>query len=96
MPMTAAQKFCSPHHVQCEAPEDEKPKGGKHDRPATSGDTERERSAPHPKGSFWMRWLLIGGGCLGKAVAPDSMGFELELGDANLLSDEHGTAPLGN
>jgi hypothetical protein len=27
-------------------------------------------------------------------VAPDSTGFELELGDADLLSDEHGTVPL--
>lgn len=28
-------------------------------------------------------------------VAPDSTGFELELGDADLLSDDHGTVPLG-
>lgn len=28
-------------------------------------------------------------------VAPDATGFELELGDADLLSDEHGTVPLG-
>jgi hypothetical protein len=54
------QKFRPPHPVQCEAPKDEKPKGGKNDRPATPGDTERERSAP-----------------------------------ATLLSDEHGTVPLG-
>ena len=28
-------------------------------------------------------------------VAPSATGFELELGDADLLSDEHGTVPLG-
>jgi hypothetical protein len=28
-------------------------------------------------------------------VAPDSRGFKLALGDADLLSDEHGTVPLG-
>lgn len=28
-------------------------------------------------------------------VAPDSTGFKLELGDAGLLSDDHGTVPLG-
>lgn len=28
-------------------------------------------------------------------VAPDATGFELELGDADLLSDDHGTVPLG-
>lgn len=28
-------------------------------------------------------------------VAPGSTGFELELGDADLLSDVHGTVPLG-
>jgi hypothetical protein len=29
------------------------------------------------------------------SVAPDATGFELELGDADLLSDEHGSVPLG-
>lgn len=28
-------------------------------------------------------------------MAPDSTGFKLELGDADLLSDDHGTVPLG-
>jgi hypothetical protein len=28
-------------------------------------------------------------------VAPGATGFELELGDADLLSDDHGTVPLG-
>ena len=56
--MTAAES--SVHPIQCEAPEDEKPKGDKHNRPAIPGDSERERSAP-----------------------------------TILLSDEHGTVPLG-
>lgn len=28
-------------------------------------------------------------------VAPESTGFEFEWGDADLLSDDHGTVPLG-
>jgi hypothetical protein len=28
-------------------------------------------------------------------VAPDATGFELELGEADLLSDDRGTVPLG-
>jgi hypothetical protein len=103
---------------------------------------------PPRSGRSWTRWLLIGGGCLGKEaatsvtasmtlidsegrkseadpdkcgyisndgniflenvnpgvtdkghtifnVARDATGCKLELGDADLLSDEHGTMPLG-
>jgi hypothetical protein len=103
---------------------------------------------PPQSGGSWMRWILIGGGCLGKeaatldtasiafidsegrkseadpdkfgyipddrniflenvnpgltdrgqaifTVAPDATGFELELGDADLLSEDRSTVPLG-
>jgi hypothetical protein len=43
------QKFRQPHPVQCGALEDERPKGGKHDRPATPGDTLLGHQDPSKK-----------------------------------------------
>jgi hypothetical protein len=80
-----------------------------HDVRAIDSESERGRSAPPRSGHSWMRWLLMGvriphaqtnhhpGHSFHESEArpQNSTGFELALGDANLLSEEHGIVPLG-
>ncbi len=66
------REFRPPRLVQCEAPDNERPRGEKHDRSATHGNTRHEYPAatgpeqPLPDALAPHRcWLLIGGGgCL--------------------------------
>jgi hypothetical protein len=128
----------------------EKRKGARHDRTATPGDTESERSAPaiqerqsldalaphrrlmrrqksrHPRHrlhktlidsdgrkneadpdkvgyipddrNIFLEYVYPGVTDQGQAVftvGPDPRGFKLAIGDADLLSNEHGIVPLG-